>query len=149
MGWDERERHYTTISEAVFPADPAKKNFHISTEAFLVLLWENCRDKWQACLQWLANPANRGQKLPKRTKTNKHMDIFQSRYTTQDGGQQRMGGWTPEGITRYNEIFRLIEQAKYDNLGEPNQAIKPAYLALEQDFLRRLHAKLGLHAATM
>ena len=113
-GWEEGDRHYTTISRAVFPYDndSSKKLIDVSMEAFAVVLWENNLYRWQAQLQWLVdNPTPT--KIPKRVKENKHLDIFKGKYTNQDKGQAKFGGWSPEGLTRYNEIYDDIVACKY------------------------------------
>ena len=145
--WGDKEKWYTTISRAVFPPDPNKKLFDISTEAFLVLLWENCFDKWTAALKWLEE--NPGKKLPKRTKTNKNDPMFQAKYTTQDGGQQRLGGWEAEGIERYNEIYDLIGNAKYNDYLGPKQVVKPEWVKFEHDFLAKIRGEKGFTASSL
>ena len=52
-GWGANKRHYETISEAPMPEiepllGPKKLLIGPSTEAFTVLLYENCREKWIA-----------------------------------------------------------------------------------------------------
>lgn len=145
-GWDERIRHFTTISRAPFPQDPSLKLFDISTEAFFVLLWDNCLDKWTSSLAWMKK--NPGKKIPTRKTTNKHMDIFKTKYTTQDGGQRKMGGWSGKGIARYNELYDLIGTEKFEGYGTPDQSATPkqAWTDFEEAFLVLLRTDLKIEA---
>ena len=146
-GWDEQERHYTHIYQASWPYDESRntKMFNVSTEAFFQLLWENNFDRWVAQLSWLQN--HPGQKLPKRTAANKHLPLYKGRFTNQDGGQQRMGGWTFAGIGRFNAIYDQIQEAKYKNPTNPSEdEIKENWIEVETKFLAKLRDELGLQA---
>lgn len=148
LGWDEQERHYCMISRARWPhADGGDiRMFNPSTEAFYQLLWENNYDRWCAQIQWMRD--HPGEKLPTRTSANKNQPMFKGLYTNQDGGQQRMGGWTMAGIERYNAIYDLIVNAKYKNPENPvdRNGIKSNWSTIESNFLQRLRAELGIEA---
>lgn len=146
LPWSERIRHFTTISRAVCPQDPSLLWMDISTEAFLVLLWENCLPKWTETLAW--KKANPSKKAVKRSKTTKNMKQFKAKFTTQDGGQKPFGGWGPTGITRFNEIYDLIGAAKFEGFGTKDQSATPkeSWMKLEDDFLVRLRKDLKIEA---
>ena len=114
LGWDEAQRHFTTMYQALWPhcPDARARMFNISQEAFYLLCWENNYDRWVAQVQYLKdNPTKK--KIPVRTTENKHLQMYNGRFTNQDGGQQRMGGWNMAGIERFNEIYDRIAAHKH------------------------------------
>ena len=103
--------------------------------------------KWDASVDWLVeNPGAKA--IPKRTKDNKHLAMYVAKYTSQDNGQQKLGGWNNDGIRFYNTCYLQIRGAKFDNYGTPEQAIKESWTQLEKDFLAKLRAELGITAST-
>lgn len=136
-GWDEREMYFHTILEAKSPFDKSKQLFHPSTEAFLVLLWENSRDRWVAAFKH--DDDHPEDKNPDRTAKNKHLPMFNSKYTTQDGGQQKFGGWKAAGIKRFNELHTMIKDIRE----------KPEFKEFEKNFLAHLRLKHGYTARDM
>lgn len=145
-GWDKRIRHFTTISKAPFPQDPSLQQIDISTEAYVVLLWDNCFFKWNETLVWKKKHPNR--KLTARRVNTKHMTIFKAQYTSQDGGQKKLGGWGPEGINRFNAIYDAISAAKFEGYGTDDQSETPkeSWTKLEKDFLARLRIDMNIEA---
>jgi len=146
-GWDDNDRHYTIISRARWPHGSGDdRMFNVSTEAFFQVLWENNYDRWCAQIEWLK--VNKGKKLPKRNKENKDEPMFKGLYTNQDGGQQRMGGWSIQGIERFNEIYDLIVAAKYTDPDKPDDksGIHPGWNLVETNFLARIRTELGIVA---
>ena len=133
-GWDDRDKYFTCISKARFVQDRSKLLFHVSTEASLVLLFANCRERWEHGFKW--EDANPGKTLPKRKKANKHMPMFISKHTSQDGGQQKLGGWDDAGIKLFNELHQEIKEARK----------KVEYEEFEEDFLAHLRARKGIVA---
>ena len=145
-GWGDRVRLYTTLSRAKFPRDPALPWLDISSEAFFVVLWENCSAKWKESLIW--KKANPSKKALERNKATKHLPQFKAKFTTQDGGQKPFGGWGGTGINRYNAIYDLIGAAKFDGYGTKEQSKTPkeSWTKLEDDFLLKLRSDLGIEA---
>lgn len=112
-----------------------------------MLLWDNCSLKWQETLDWMEKNPNK--KPVQRSKKTKAMKQFQAKFTSQDGGQKPLGGWSSTGINRFNEIYDLVGAAKFEGYGTPQQAAKPkdTWTALEEDFLTRLRTELGIEAS--
>ena len=109
--WGPKVTKTTTISNARCKEYPDKKAVTLATEAFVVLVYENCRDKWVGIRDYFRdNPTEK--KLPQRTKDNKDLAYNKSKYTDQNLGQQPFGGWTSDGLERFNAIKKLIKDAK-------------------------------------
>ncbi|KAI2492752.1 hypothetical protein MHU86_21795 [Fragilaria crotonensis] len=72
-----------------------------SDEAFALLIFENYVDKWILQVQGTVpvNAANAGGK-PR----------MKGKYTGKSSGHCKYGGWSPEGIVRFNELKKLVEE---------------------------------------
>ena len=159
-GWKEKNRHYTTISKAPFPKDPKKELVDVSAEAFLVLLWDNCFDKWHHGLAYCKEQDVVIKRPPqKRTKANKHHLMFQAKWTTQDGGQKKnKSGWSKAGLDRYNELHLMIFKAKHGDLSEKvlqeyqkkkqSPPIKEEWMQVEETMLAAIRKLRGLTKAS-
>jgi hypothetical protein len=64
--------------------------------------------------KWLKE--NKNQKLPRRTKNNKKnpdfKPLFESKYTTADGGQKPFGGWSVQGKRLFIKLKKQIKEAR-------------------------------------
>lgn len=138
-GWTESTRRYKCISQARCPAT-GKTLFTCSTEAWGYILFENCRPKWVASAKWIADPANRGKKFPKRNKQNGHEAIHYAKYSCPDGGvkggDEGYTGWNDDGLEHFNEVQKQIYDRRRNH--------KDDYKAVELAFLTKWKAELGL-----
>lgn len=106
--WGPGKRHYKLMMEARVDNDPNKQKLVTSSdEAFLVVLWENCIDRWlvesedaQLVAQGKKNEID--PKDPRRT----------APYTLPKGGVRRFGGWSKEGRKRYRQVKGLIRESQ-------------------------------------
>ena len=87
----------------------------------LVVVWENNYDRWHALHAFGIDPANKGKKQP----------IMNGKYTTVDDGQKEFGGWSEEGLERYNEVKKKIGAHLKD----------PSRQSMEKNILKKLRAK--------
>jgi len=124
-------RHYNTISDAVDPDDPSCKAITVETEAFAVLNFENNLSKWKYYDKTLEDnykdfqyvPCNRKKDDPAEVEfvaveknEKKILRIFspkvKGKYTKSDCGQARYGGWSREGMVRYNKLVSFALQGR-------------------------------------
>ena len=127
-GWATNVKYYKMISSAKCATHPDRPLITSYVEAFLVLLYDSCHEKWTKMHKWLKH--NKGKSLADCDKK------FRGKYTRQDGGQQLFGGWTEEGLTRFMTIRKTIRQRwKKD---------KAECLTVEQDFLKILQDDKGI-----
>lgn len=108
--WRATIRHAQTITSATHNGNQCIPK---GTEAFAVLLYENCHDKW---VQMITKSENFSKKIviPKK-KGNEETQKFAGKYSSSKLGQASYGGWSPEGKKRFNELCSLIEAARAKN----------------------------------
>jgi len=109
LHWSPSVRHFNTISEAHLPNEPNKLCLPVSSEAFLVLIYEGCYAKWNAIHKWVK--ANPDKKFNKETEERKK-PIYKSKYFDTATGQKMFGGVPPETLLRFNEIKALIKKGR-------------------------------------
>ncbi len=103
--WGKNIRHYTLLSEATIDDDGEEKQLiTASSEAFLVILYENCHSKW---IKWL----EKLEKNPKY-KFDRKDDDLKALYSDQDGGQKNLNGWKKAGLKRFLAIRKDIKAAR-------------------------------------
>jgi hypothetical protein len=99
-------KYYFRISEKVTA----------STEAFLVVMYENCYDKWTAQAKLIREgnfdtvAFTKAERL--REKTRGQQPLYPTPYTTASSGQCMFGGFNKAGMKRYKEVKKLIEEAR-------------------------------------
>ena len=124
-------RHYNTISDAVDPNDPSCKAITVETEAFAVLNFENNLSKWKYYDETLDDEYKDFQYVPCNRKKDDPVDVefvaveknekkilrifspkAKGKYTKSDCGQARYGGWSREGMVRYNKLVSFALQGR-------------------------------------
>lgn len=106
-------RHYMLPSQANCYNDAAYQLMTPSNRAWLYILVENYRTKWQALGEY--QKGNVSVKAPpKPTKTNgapKENEIYhKARWTSSKGGQKKFGSWADEAKTIYNRLRKDIRR---------------------------------------
>ena len=127
--WRSTIRHAQTITAATHKGNQCIPK---GTEAFAVLLYENCHAKW---VQMITKSENFTKKfvIPKK-KNDDDTQKFAGKYSSSKLGQASYGGWSPEGKKRFNELCTLIETAR-----------KKAHVpALEKEVLGMVRVKNNL-----
>lgn len=138
--WGPNKRHYELISDARAVDDPSKPLFGHSTEAFVVVQWENNYDRWLASYAY--KKEHNVKKLPTRKGDLKDADFFDGKFTDQNGGQQAYGGWTEKGLQQFNSYQEMIK----DRRAQDNYATEAR--DLETIALASIKNKHGIQAAT-
>ena len=124
--WGYSVRNYTTISHGKFPDDPEKKYVTSSDEALVVILFENCGQRFPFSAQLKAEGVT---KLDEKT----HMKDpkYQSKYSQDHLGNVQWGGWTDQGRKRYRTLRGIIATNKRKDHVYP----------MEREMLRRIQTK--------
>lgn len=91
-----RKKYYYRVSEAVLDKGSKELVVTVSDEAFAILLYENYIGKWMARYQQL----RRGEKPQGKTK---------GKYTSSVSDHCLYGGWSAEGVARFNELCRIVD----------------------------------------
>ena len=102
--WSVKTRCFTTISGAIRQNTNDIPLISPSDEAFAVLVVDNCMDRWD---NEDKDGGARTVDAPKAKKT-----VANGKYTATDGGQSKYGGWSPEGLKKFNELKNMNEEAR-------------------------------------
>lgn len=104
--WGPGKRHQGLMS-TMRPYDDEDQELYVtpSDEAFLVVCWENCWDRWH----YVKSFKDQDKEM---TAKDKEDPKFQTPYTKPKGGVQHYGGWNKAGRKRYREILNLIKDSK-------------------------------------
>ena len=78
----------------------------ISDEAFGLLMWENCCDKWIACFDWRQDDNTRPYPLYNKDDKTTHK-YHVAKWSDSKIGQVTGGGWEPEAYTAHNDLQRI------------------------------------------
>jgi hypothetical protein len=137
--WGPGKRHHLLMSFAHRNND-ARESLHVtpSDEAFLVVLWENCYNRWifeDEKSKWTDEQKAADAKAAAAAKAKDEDYVPDPRavppYTNPKGGVSKYGGWNKAGRKRYREVLDIIIESK-----------KKSYLeAIEKEALALVRAK--------
>jgi hypothetical protein len=124
--WNAQVRYYTTISNAV---NEACTTHHLPLitpehEAFTVLSIHNHLDRWRSLFE-------KGGEAEKEKDANNN-----GIYTSCVSGQNIYGGWSTEGMEKFNEYLNMNIEARADKVKAK----------VEKDCLRQLREKYNIEA---
>jgi len=119
--WNHTNKFYGLISEHHPPGKPDNLYITPSTEAWGMLLIENCRKRWPK----LKAIKQKGVKLvytKGKSKTpakpgTKQIDVsaqpeFLGTYTNCDAGQKKFGGWSSLGLRRFADLVKMNKHGR-------------------------------------
>ena len=86
----------------------------ISDKAFALLMYENYKDKWTK-----QGNEQEGQSVPSGKK------VIRGKFTVQNSGTCKYGGWSHAGMKRFNELYDLVVEDR----------ACPQAAAVEKEFL--------------
>lgn len=107
------QKKYQLISQATMTGS-SDKLVTISDEAFALLMYENYKDKWTK-----QGNEQAGQSVPSGKK------VIRGKFTVQNSGTCKYGGWSHAGMKRFNELYDLVVEDR----------ACPQAAAVEKEFL--------------
>ena len=122
-GWGDKAKFYNTpvsmtyISKAHNP-NQSYKLFPATTEAFMVVMYDNCVEKWEAMAVWKEQNGAK-MKLPRKSNKNKDEPIHKTKYTVSDKGQIKWAGWLDIGLQRFQELRTEIIASRAETIEIP------------------------------
>ncbi len=145
--WNDQVKYFGCISTHAPPNKPREVYITPATEAFCVLVIENYCDRWPKLYK--KKMKNEGKvsyikKDPVKPKPgyayiNTTKDpLFKGKWTKMDSGQEKFGGWAPEGLRKFTEYRNLNKAARK----------KPTTLVLETKILARIKTEKGIEGTT-
>ena len=108
--WDTGVRWYKTISAARDPDDPKDRLITVSDEAMLVLIWDNCFERWKIEWEW----EKEKEKVQDDTTTKKNKPKWPGKFSMSNTGQCKWGGWKREAYIEFNTYFQAIKAGRKD-----------------------------------
>ena len=106
-------KKYQLISQATMTGS-SDKLVTISDEAFALLMYENYFDKWTT----QANATAAGS-------VQRERKAIRGKYTVQNSGTCKYGGWSIDGMNRFNDLYALVKEDRKS----------PQAPAMEKEFL--------------
>lgn len=106
------------VSYLMFETDDGTKKERVppSTEAWALLAYENCYEKWINTHEYLNDPSNKDKKRPRYEKKKDPNSIkFSGLYSDPNSGQARFGGWTQDGLERFYALCSCIHKNRKEN----------------------------------
>lgn len=91
-----RKKIYHRVSEAVIDKGGKELVVTVSDEAFAILIYENYIDKWIA-------------KFHMERRGEKSTGNLKGKYTSPVNDEILYGGWSAEGVARFNALSKLVE----------------------------------------
>jgi len=107
------QKKYQLISQATMTGS-SDKLVTISDETFALLMYENYEDKWTK-----QGNEQAGQSVPSGKK------VIRGKFTVQNSGTCKYGGWSHAGMRRFNELYDLVVEDR----------ACPQAAAVEKEFL--------------
>jgi hypothetical protein len=109
LHFGEKTRCYKTLVDVgpIGPNNEEKVLVPIMSEAFGLLCFENCREKWIATFEFKKAYGEKA-KIP-TGKKNPESARFKAKYSDSCDGQVKGGGWKPEAYTKFQEYIDLIK----------------------------------------
>ena len=143
--WNKLTKYFGLMRSHHPPACNNKVYITPSTEAWGMLLIENCRDRWPKLMKLKEKNGDRIVYYTKAAPENKpgvqYVNVkedqdFVGKYTDTESGQIQFGGWSNDGLKRYKELRQLNQQARD----------LPTTKNLENEILETLRKKHGITA---
>ena len=103
------------VSQATSSATKHGKLVTISDEAFALLLYDNYIEKWlkafqrEEQLRHETPPAEPQPRSGAGSREKSKREREKGKYTAQKTGHCKYGGWSREGMARYNEFYHLVK----------------------------------------
>jgi hypothetical protein len=133
--WRDDIRHYKLLTDTLEIAGKQKVLVTVASEAFGLLMWENCHDKW---INYFEYKHKNGEKAP--VPNGKHPDAHkhQAKWSDGNSGQVKYGGWKDDAYDFFEKLKQDIKEWRKieEEHGKPAQ--KFAF-----DLMRATHKKKG------
>ena len=109
-----RKKYYHRVLEAVIDKGGQDLVVTVSDEAFAILVYENCIDKWTAKFQHMEQQGG-----------EKAIGMTKGKYTSSVNDECFYEGWSTDGIARFNDLCAIV---KKDRLSEGAKKAEDAVL---------------------
>lgn len=100
------------------PSGKKKVLVTITSEAFGLVIYANCRDKWVA--DFTLKAGNKRAKIPKYDKDKPETHKHQNKWSSSRTGQVQGGGWDPKALEYLNERIAAIQKWRKEEADRDN-----------------------------
>ena len=105
----------------------------------MVLCYEAIHPKFSAELKYKKD--NKRNTLPTKTPENKYEPYFINKWTNNEGGNRKFGGWKDEAFDRFAELRVILKKSRKGDA-------KKAIISMEKAVLLGMRILMGLEATT-
>ena len=118
--WSAKQRYYHILTHKVAVGGEQKVLVTSSSEAFGILVMDNCHSKWMAEFELRKDDPKA--KIPKPKKGESENDAFRAKYTESKNGQVKFGGWSSDAFEVFEKYIDTIQKTRdADAQNENNQ----------------------------
>ncbi len=111
--WKEDIRYYKLLTDTIELAGKQKVLVTVSSEAFGLLMWENCREKW---INFCVFKEQNGEKAPLPVGKEAGAELHLAKWSDGSAGQVKYGGWKEEAYVRLEALKKEVKEwRKTDN----------------------------------
>lgn len=130
--WGAEKLHKGCVSSLLLPNTERSYMVPPSTEAFALVAYENCYERWKALDKFRKEPANEGVTLPKYCPNHPETECYKGKYSDGASGQARFGGWKNKG----RNLFTTLTKRIADNRKENKEHIRALEEVIYKKFLK-------------
>ena len=120
--WNPQQCYFNILTDKVEIGPNGDKKVFVtsSTEAFGVLIMDNCHTKWVNEFEYRKNDAKRV--LPKGK--DEGAELFKAKYTDSKNGQVKFGGWSQESFEAFQKYAEKIQKNRSSDKKQGYQQMK-------------------------
>ena len=104
--WKEDIRYYKLLTDTIEIAGKQKVLVTVSSEAFGLLMWENCREKW---INFCDFKDKNGEKAPLPIGKEEGAELHLAKWSDGSAGQVKYGGWKEEAYVRFEALKKEVK----------------------------------------
>lgn len=134
--WRDDVKHYYLPTDTQDVAGVQKVNVTITSEAFGLLVYENCQQKWLRQLTYKQN-YGKNAKFPKGKKDTdldgKTADYYNAKWSDSNEGQVQFGGWAPAAYDRFEVLKQTVKNLRDEDAKKDKEMQKFALKLIKED----------------
>ena len=111
--WPQEVCHFEPISFSQIPNSGGKLRITAGTEAFALLMYKNCKSKWEAMHKHdvIDKKKEKYPRYSKKQDPEKNLE-WDTPYSDPTSGQNKFGGWRKKGKREYARLQKLVLAAR-------------------------------------
>ena len=143
--YGEKQRRTETISSC--KTQDKRQAVTVSTEALVMVMYENCHQKWLNMHDYKEVQKKSGN-IPKYSSLKHELTKkWKAKYSDSCSGNSPYGGWSKEGIAKFNsysKLFRTLHQELSEEQHQVEEEAVARFAAVYEEERKRKRAENGL-----